>query len=82
MSSNVRLSVDIANYLEPLRLNVSAGRLMANGQPFSLKGIEWRGTERAPMVPDGLRHHSIDFCEMMMRTRPESNSTQHDLHTC
>ena len=55
------LSADLANHLPPLRMNVSYGRLVANGKPFDLKGIEWHGTEQEAMVPQGLGNHSLDY---------------------
>ena len=57
----VRLSSDIARHMLPLQMNVSNGRVHANGQPFAIKGIEWHGTEQEAMVPLGLEYHSLDY---------------------
>ena len=42
-------------------MNVSMGLLLANGVPFHIKGVEWRGSEGINMAPGGLEHHSVDF---------------------
>ena len=37
------------------------GRVHANGQPFSIKGVNWFGSESHPGAPGGLHINSVDW---------------------
>ena len=37
------------------------GRVHANGQPFSIKGVNWFGSESHPGAPGGLQINSVDW---------------------
>ena len=49
--------------MPPLDLIASEGVLSIGGNPnatFVFKGVTWHGTDLGPMVPSGLRVHSLD----------------------
>ena len=57
---NILLSPAASRDIRPLDFNVSLGRLRANGLPFSIKGVEWKGMEES-LAPFGLNVHPMDY---------------------
>ena len=57
------LAPEEAARMPPLDLIASEGVLSIGGNPnatFVFKGVTWHGTDLGPMVPSGLRVHSLD----------------------
>ena len=46
---------------EVIEFEARDGSLWANGQPFSVRGVNWYGSESRTGAPNGLDHHSLDW---------------------
>ena len=54
-------TVDLPSNVEPLAFAAHTGKVFANGVPFSIKGLNWYGSEGRAGPPSGLAEHSVGW---------------------